>query len=177
LASRSSGTAPFSNCGGSPSLEWLKTYFGDSETTLKQSPLRIIRDKTAFHYDKLNLVDSVHNLAVHENAIYLAPHPANSLYYSGSAAVFRAVFTLIADKSGDTSKLTQGERVARGSNIATEDAKHANLHMHQLLFGLIKQLLERAVGKPLASLDKVRIPIQGAPDPETFPLPTFVDIG
>jgi hypothetical protein len=159
------------------SLDWLKAHFGDSEATLKQSPLRIIRDKTAFHYDKLNLSESVHNLGFNENTIYLAQHPANTLYYLGSASVFRAIFTLIADKSGDTSKLTHGERVARGTSIAMEDAKHANFHMHLLLYGLIEQLLERAVGKPLASLDQVRIPVQGAPDPDTITLPTFVDIG
>src|SRR5689334_7187790 len=34
------------------SLDWLKNYFGDEKLT--DSALRTIRDKAAFHYDKLN---------------------------------------------------------------------------------------------------------------------------
>jgi hypothetical protein len=158
------------------SLHWLKAYFGDSEAALKQSPLRTIRDKTAFHYDKLNLTEAVHNLGLNENRIYLAQHPANSLYYLGSAAVFRAIFTKIADESSDTNNLEHSERVRRGVQISTEDAKHANYHLHLLLYGLIKQLLERAIGKPLTALDHVRIPVQGAPDPDAVMLPTFIDV-
>jgi hypothetical protein len=160
-----------------PSLEWLKNYFGDSEANIKQNAIRVIRDKTAFHYDKLNLTEVIHNLGAHENTIYLAQHPANSLYYLGSVTVFRAIFAMIADKSGDTSKETHGERTRRGTQIATEDAKYANYHLHLVLYGLLEQLLERAIGKPLASLDQVRIPVQGAPDPDAMTLPTFIDIG
>jgi hypothetical protein len=159
------------------SLDWLKEYFGDSEAALKQSPLRIVRDKTAFHYDKLNLVETVHNLGPRETAIYLAQHPANALYYLGSATVFRAIFALIAYRPHDTSALTHHERVTRGASIAMEDAKHANFHMHVLLNGLIESLLEQTVGKPLEALSQVRIPIQGAPDPHTMKLPPFIDIG
>jgi hypothetical protein len=159
------------------SLNWLKAYFGDKEADLKQCPIRIIRDKTAFHYDKLNLSEAANNLAPHEDAIYLAQHPANALYYLGSVVVFRAIFAMIADKSADTSTLTHAERTRRGANIATEDAKHANFHMHLVLYGLIDQLLERALGRPLASLDQVRIPVHGAPDPDAMTLPTFIDIG
>ena len=39
------------------SLDWLRAYFGDREGDLKQSAIRTIRDKTAFHYDKLNLTE------------------------------------------------------------------------------------------------------------------------
>jgi hypothetical protein len=159
------------------SLDWLRAYFGDREANLKQSPVRIIRDKTAFHYDKLNLTEAVHNLGLRENAIYVAQHPANALYYLGSAAVFRAIFAMIADESGDTGNLTHSERTKLGTQIATEDAKHANFHIHIVLYGLIEQLLERAIGKPLTSLDQLRIPVQGAPDPDAMTLPTFIDIG
>jgi hypothetical protein len=160
------------------SFNWLKEYFGDSEAALKQTPLKIIRDKTAFHYDKLNLVETVHNLGPSENAVYLAQHPANALYYLGSATVFRASFALVADRSEDTSTLTHGERVMRGSSIAIEDAKHANYHMHLVLNGLIVSLLEQTIGKPLEAVSPKRIfPIQGAPDPETVKLPLFIDIG
>jgi hypothetical protein len=61
--------------------------------------LKIIRDKTAFHYDRLNLTEAADNLAAGENSLYLAQHPANSLYYMGSALVFRAIFAMIADKA------------------------------------------------------------------------------
>ena len=138
------------------SLDWLRAYFGDREGDLKQSAIRTIRDKTAFHYDKLNLTESVRSLGLRENAIYLAKHPANTLYYLGSATVFRAIFAMIADKSSDTSNLTHAERTQRGTQIAINDAKHANVHMHKVLYGLIEQLLERAIGKPLTSLDQFK---------------------
>jgi hypothetical protein len=159
------------------SLEWLKEYFGSDEKNLKPCAIRIIRDKTAFHYDKLNLDEAVNHLALHENAVYLAQHPANSLYYLGSAVAFRGIFALIGDKAADTSSLTHDDRTKEGARIATEDAKNANFHMHQLLYGLIDQLLERTVGKPLTSLSQTRIPIRGAPDPEKVGLPPFVDMG
>jgi len=159
------------------SLEWLKDYFGSDEKSLKPCAIRIIRDKTAFHYDKLNLDEAVNHLARHENTVYLAQHPANSLYYLSSAVVFLGIFALIADKAGDTSSLTHDDRTKEGARIATEDAKNANFHMHQLLYGLIDQLLERTVGKPLTSLSQTRIPIRGAPDPEKVGLPAFVDMG
>ena len=38
-------------------------------------------------------------MAAGENSLYLAQHPANSLYYMGSALVFRAIFAMIADKA------------------------------------------------------------------------------
>src|SRR6516165_2074201 len=66
----------------------------------EDSALKIIRDKTAFHYDRLNLTEAADNLAACENSLYLAQHPANSLYYMGSALVFRAIFAMIADKAG-----------------------------------------------------------------------------
>jgi hypothetical protein len=91
--------------------------------------------------------------------------------------VFRAIFAKIADNSGDTRNLTHAERTQRGAQIATEEAKHANFHMHKVLYGLIEQLLERAVGKPLTLLERFRIPVQGAPDPDEMTLPTFIDIG
>jgi len=69
------------------SLDWLTDYFGKTPS-FKDSALKIIRDKTAFHYDRLSLAGAADNLAAGENSIYLAQHPANSLYYMGSALVF-----------------------------------------------------------------------------------------
>jgi hypothetical protein len=68
----------------------------------------VIRDKTAFHYDKLNLEEAVNNLAAGENTIYLAQHSANSLYYVGSAIVFRTAFAMIADRAQDATDRGSG---------------------------------------------------------------------
>jgi hypothetical protein len=61
------------------SLQWLTDYFG-KDKPFKDSALKIIRDKTAFHYDRLKLTEAADNLAAGENSLYLAQHPANSLY-------------------------------------------------------------------------------------------------
>lgn len=157
------------------SLAWLREYFGDNAR--KENALRTIRDKAAFHYDKLNLQQAVTNLAERENAIYLAQHPANSLYYVGSALVFRTVFAMIADQTRDTAGLAHAERTKEGVRVALEDAAAVNWHMHLLLYGLIHFLLESALAKPLETLDQVRIDVRGAPDPDKVGLPTFIDIG
>jgi hypothetical protein len=49
--------------------------------------------------------------------------------------------------------------------------------MHQVLYGLISSLLEKAVGKPLHTLDQVRINVLDAPLPENVGLPAFVVMG
>jgi hypothetical protein len=99
------------------SLNWLKDYFGVDPLS-KDNALTIIRDKTAFHYDKLNLEQAVNHLAEKENNVYLAQHPANSLYYVGSALVFRAAFAMIADKAQDSAGRSHGERTSEGARIA-----------------------------------------------------------
>jgi hypothetical protein len=154
------------------SLTSLQDYFAD-----KANALGVIRDKTAFHYDKLNLEEAVKNLATRENTIYLAQHPANSLYYVGSAIVFRTAFAMIADRVQDTTGRSHGERTKEGFRITTEDAKIVNWHMHVLLYGLIENLLEEALACSLVTLDQVRINVGGAPDPDNVGLPTFIDIG
>jgi len=158
------------------SLDWLKNYFGVDPLN-KDNALTIIRDKTAFHYDKLNLEQAVGHLAEHENNVYLAQHPANSLYYVGSALVFRTAFAMIADKVQDPTGRSHGERTSEGARIATEDAKNANWHMHLLLYGLIEALLEQMLACPLNTLEQVRINIQDAPDPDMVGLPVFINIG
>ena len=82
------------------------------------STLKIIRDKTAFHYDRLNLTEAADNLAAGENSLYLAQHPANSLYYMGSALVFRAVFAVIADRADGAANGSHEARVHKGAQIA-----------------------------------------------------------
>jgi hypothetical protein len=150
------------------SLDWLRDYFGVDPP--KDNALTFIRNKTAFHYDKLNLEQAVSNLAEHENTLYLAQHPANSLYYVGSALVFRTAFAMIADKVNDPAGRSHEERTAEGVRITTEDAKLANSHMHALLYGLIETLLEETLGRPLRTHDQVRINVQDAPNPDAVAL-------
>jgi len=85
------------------SLAWLRNYFGDKQT--KPSALKTVRDKTAFHYAGLNLAQPLKNLAADENRVYLAQHPANALYYLGSAVVFRSIFAEIATAFAPPSRL------------------------------------------------------------------------
>jgi hypothetical protein len=158
------------------SLDWLVDYFGKGQP-FNDSALKIIRDKTAFHYDRLNLTEAADNLATGENSIYLAQHPANSLYYMGSALVFRAAFAMIADKAEGTVNGSHEERTHKGTKIALEDASKANWHMHALLYGLIKLLMEDVLGHPLENLEQVRINVLDAPPPEKVGMPAFIDIG
>jgi hypothetical protein len=71
------------------SLQWLIDYFGKEEP-FKNSALRIVRDKTAFHYDRLNLTEAADNLASSDSCVYLAEYPVNSLYQMGSALIDNA---------------------------------------------------------------------------------------
>jgi hypothetical protein len=157
------------------SLDWLIDYFGKAPA-FKDNALKIIRDKTAFHYDRLNLAEAADNLAAGENSIYLAQHPANSLYYMGSALVFRAAFAMISDKAPGAAS-GHGERVLKGTKIALEDASKANWHMHMLLYGLIKLLMDDVLGQPAENEQQVRINVLDAPPPEKVGLPAFIDIG
>jgi hypothetical protein len=85
--------------------------------------------------DRLNLTEAADNLAVGENSLYLAQHPANSLYYMGSALVFRAIFAMIADKADGAPNCSHEVRVHKSTNIALDDASKTNWHMHAVLYG------------------------------------------
>lgn len=154
------------------SLNLLIDYFGK-----ENNPLRIIRDKTGFHYDKLNLDAALENIEAGENNIYLAQHPANCLYYMGSSLVFRTVYATIADHAQGTKDRNHGERTKEGFGIALNDVKSVNIHMHNLLYGLLQNLLDEVLGCPAESLDQLRINICDAPTPESVSLPPFIDIG
>lgn len=158
------------------SLDWLTDYFGKQQP-FKDSALKIIRDKTAFHYDRLNLTEAADNLAAGENSLYLAQHPANSLYYMGSALVFRAAFAMVADKADSAINGSHEDRAHKGAKIATEDASKANWHMHAVLYGLIKLLMDDVMGQPADDVQQVRINILDAPLPERVGIPAFIDIG
>jgi hypothetical protein len=144
---------------------------------MANSALKIIRDKTAFHYDQINITEAAANLATGENSIYLAQHPANSLYYMGSALVFRAAFAMIADKAEGAVNGSHGERVHKGLKITHDDAKKANWHMHAVLYGLIKLLMDDVLGQPAENEPQVRINVLDAPAPERVGIPAFIDIG
>jgi hypothetical protein len=158
------------------SLEWLTDYFGNGPP-FNDNALKIIRDKTAFHYDRLNFAETANNLATGENSIYLAQHPANSLYYMGSALVFRAAFAMIADNARGAVNGSHAERTHKGTKIALEDASKANWHMHAVLYGLIRLLMDDVLGRPAENEQQVRINVLDAPPPEKVGIPTFIDIG
>lgn len=154
-------------------LAWLQQYFSPKDTAL-----RIIRDKSAFHYDKqLNLDEAVADLSEVERRVYLAQHPANGLYYLGSSLIFRTVFAMVADKAGDTSAMSQIERMQRGVTIALADVQEVNVHLHAVLYGLISGALGKPEGAPLAEMHQLRIPVVDAPLPGSVALPMFLDIG
>jgi hypothetical protein len=153
------------------SLQWLSDYFGRNTSAIK-----IIRDKTAFHYDQLNLTEAADNLATGEESLYLAQHPANSLYPMGSALVFRAIFAMIADNSDGATVGTHEDRVIRGASIAQEDAMTANTHLHNVLYGLIRLLMDD-LGVLAKSAQQVRINVSDVPTPARVGIPAFIDIG
>lgn len=159
---------------GTEGLTWLITYFGKSKS--KDNTLQIIRDKTAFHYDQMNLASVVKDLPETERMIYVAEHPANALYYLGSAMVFRAAFTHIAEKTNLVGRLDLADRVDEGWQIAMHDAKTANSHMFAVLYGLLRALLDELLGHSLKEHPQTRIPIVGAPKPAMVGLPTFVAV-
>lgn len=158
------------------SLDWLIDYFGKQQP-FKDSALKTIRDKTAFHYDRLNLAEAADNLAAGENSLYLAQHPANSLYYMGSALVFRAAFAMVADKADGAINGSHEDRAHKGAKIATEDASKANWHMHAVLYSLIRLLMDDVMGQSAEDVQQVRIDILDAPPPERVGIPAFIDIG
>jgi hypothetical protein len=152
-------------------LAWLERYFAS-----KDNALATIRDKAAFHYDKLNTKRALSYLAAKEDIIYLAPQAINTVYYLGSSLVFRTLFTMISDSEDGVADGAHGDRTREGLNIAVRDASQANVNLHRVLYGLIEALLEKAEGKPLHTLKLDRIDIKGAPDPDTVRLPLFLDI-
>ena len=147
-----------------PDLVWLRSYFG--EKNLKNSALKIIRDKTAFHYDGCERAGpgNQSSCRAQENTVHLADHPANTLYYLGSAVGFRAIFTLIADRATPAAGRSFDERMSAGIDIVMEDVKTANWHIHLVLYGLTKAMMEEAFGGPLAEPPEITT-IPNAPAP------------
>ena len=142
---------------------------------IENSVLSIIRDKSAFHYDKdLDLDEAVADVSDEERRVYLAQHPINGLYYLGSSLVFRTVFAMIADKSGDTSDMSQIERMQKGIKIALADLNKVNIHFNGILYGIISSALDAP--EPLAKPERLLIPVIDAPKTKSVGLPMFVDV-
>lgn len=157
------------------SLDWLVAYFG-KRTSYKPSAVKFVRDTTAFHYGSIDLGQAVKNLGSGEDEVYLAQHPANSLYYLGSALVFRSLFAEIAAKRAPAPAADHGARVAQGFTILIEDLREANFHLHRFLYALIKALLERAAGGDLDATDMTEFTILNAPAPKKVGIPTWIDL-
>ncbi|KDB03666.1 hypothetical protein U879_10855 [Defluviimonas sp. 20V17] len=155
-------------------LEALRDYFGGSDNAT--NALEIIRNKTAFHYDKLNLGEAIGSVASEESRIYISEHPANSCYYVGSALVFRSAFSMIADKLSDAIGLSPSEKMARGFTLAIEDINRINLLVHNVLYGFISGLLEAVVGGPLAEEEQVGIQVTDVPHPSSVLIPMFISV-
>jgi hypothetical protein len=119
----------------------------------------------------------VNDVSQPECRVYLAEHPANALYYAGSALIFRMVFAMIADQAMDTKAMSGIERMAAGVKIALADLNEANFHLHTLLYRLIAPLLDRANGKPTEEIEQLRIPVVGVPKPTMVGLPMFINVG
>jgi hypothetical protein len=64
-----------------------------------------------------------------------------------------------------------------GTKIALDDANKANWHMHAVLYGLIKLLMDDVLGQPAENEQQVRINVLDAPTPERVGIPAFIDIG
>lgn len=84
---------------------------------------------------------------------------------------------MIADQAMDTKDMTNSERMAAGVTVTLAHVNEANLHLHNVLYGLIVRLLDQVFGKPSAEVEQLRIPVVGAPKPTMVSLPMFVDIG
>lgn len=156
------------------SLNWLLDYFDPAKS--KTNSLAIVRDKTAFHFDPLDLREAAKSSTADLATVYLAQHPANGMYYVGSALVFQTVFSGIADVAGDATGLSLSERVLMGLTITMNEANSANWHLHSVLYGILKFMMESA-GIVRNSEQQERIRITNAPKAEAVGLPTFLDIG
>jgi hypothetical protein len=87
------------------------------------------------------------------------------------------MFAMIADKADGAANGRHNDRTIRGTRIALEDAKNANWHMHMLLYGLIRTLMDDVLGQPAQNEQQVRINVLDAPAPKCVGIPAFIDIG
>jgi hypothetical protein len=74
---------------------------------------------------------------------------------------------LVADRAKPSAGRSFDERLSDGFGIVVEDVKAANWHIHQVLYGFIKSMMED-LGGPLGETN--------APVPDIIGLPPWIDI-
>jgi hypothetical protein len=57
------------------------------------------------------------------------------------------------------------------------DVNEANLHLHNVLYGLIESLLGKALAKPIRDVEQTRIQVLDAPKPTEVSTPMFIYVG
>ncbi len=83
---------------------------------------------------------------------------------------------MIADKSGDTSNMSQIERMQKGVKIALADLNKVNIHLSGVIYGIISAALDAPELAPLVKPERLLIPVIDAPKTKSVGLPMFVDI-
>ena len=64
-----------------------------------------------------------------------------------------------------------------GWGAAARGPRLPRLHLHAVLYGLIKLLMDNVLGRPAENEQQVRINVLDAPAPERVGIPAFIDIG
>ena len=163
----------------------LNAYFAPVN---KGNVIKFIRDNAAFHYAGFDYGKALKDLADGEDKIYLAEHPANSLYYVGEAANWRALVSILQDMPDTTSAASLDEAVEKHLEKSIDEKyretftainRHindVNYQMHTFLYGVIKVVIERTLGKDWEHGEHEIISVSGAPNPYDVALPTLVDM-
>jgi hypothetical protein len=163
----------------------LKAYFAPSN---KGNVIKFIRDTAAFHYAGFDYGKTLNDLAEGEDKIYVAEHPANSLYYIGEAANWRALVRILQDMPDATSTASPAgviekpleksidEKYRETFTVINRHINDINYQMHAFLYGVIKVVIERTLGKDWEHGEHEMIAISGAPNPYDVALPTLVDM-
>ena len=84
-------------------------------------------------------------------SVHIARHRTNTLYWVGSAVVFKTIFAEIAVRAKPTETRTYDQSFADGLQLVFDDVNEANFHLPYVLYGLIEGLLEDALGQPLGA--------------------------
>jgi hypothetical protein len=161
----------------------LKAYFAPRN---KGNIIKFIRDNAAFHYAGFDYGKALKDLADGEDKIYLAEHPANSLYYIGEAANWRALIQILHDtpEMGIVADAAAEKRLEKSIDEKYRDAfnsinrqiSEVNYQMHLFLYGVIKVVVDRTLGKDWERGQHEMISVSGAPKPYDVALPTLVDM-
>jgi len=147
--------------------------------------IKVIRDNAAFHYSGFDYGKALKELADGEEKVYLAQHPANTLYYVGEAVNWRALIQKIRDipevekelsAAGEGVEDSIDSRNRSAFNVLTRHVNDTNGYMHALLYGLIKSVIDKALGEDWANTEHEMISILGAPNPYDVAIPTLINI-